>query len=71
MEALFHALSKDADMENLSMDSNLYQCARKRQWRGENGGLGSWSYQRWSEPKDPCHYRRTGQPSGVPSLGLK
>ncbi len=38
MEAIFHALSEDADMENLSLDSTCIKVHERANGRGKNGG---------------------------------
>ena len=68
LETVFHALSEDADMENLSMDSTCIKVHESANGGGKNSRKGSWPYQRWSEHKTPCHCRRAGEPSGVSSL---
>ena len=69
LETVFHALSEDADMENLSMDSTCIKVHESANGGEKNGRKGRWPYQGGAENKGPCHFRRAGEPSGVPSLG--
>ena len=64
LEAVFHALSADADMENLSMDST---CVKVR----ESANSGKKRQIRRVEHKTPRCRRRSGKPGGVPSLRRK
>ena len=70
LETVFHALSEDADMENLSIDSTyakVHESANSGEKKADKavgrtrGGLNT---------KLHAH-RRTGQPRGVPPLGWK
>ena len=55
LEAVFRALSADADMENLSLDSTCIKVHESANG-GKNGGQGNWADQRRAEYKTACYY---------------
>ena len=71
LEAVFHALSGDADMENLSVDSTCVKVHESANCGKKNSGYGGWPYQRWVEHKTPRGRGRFGKHGGVPSLRQK
>ena len=67
LEAVFHALSGDADMENLSVDSTCVKVHESANGGGKTADKAVGRTQRWVEHKTPRGRERFGKPGGVPS----
>lgn len=71
LEAVFHALSGDADMENLSVDSTCVKVHESANGGKKTADKAVGRTQRWVEHKTPRGRERFGKPGGVPSLRWK
>ena len=62
LEAIFRALSADADMENLSLDSTCIKVHESANGGGKNSRYGSWANQRRVKYKAARYRGWTGEP---------